>query len=99
SFHPHHCRLRFSAARPFVSPPCPSTPRFLPTSTHVVHPRRADIQCILLNVPLPRILMGFFSGRLSFTRFRVEGASPGNFGPEHLERLQAYQVGKQRVSA
>jgi hypothetical protein len=43
--------------------------------------------------------MGFFSGRLSFTRFRVEGASPGNFSPEHLDRLQAYQVGKQRVKA
>jgi hypothetical protein len=43
--------------------------------------------------------MGFFSGRLSFTRFRVEGASPGNFGPEHLERLQAYQIGKQRVNS
>lgn len=43
--------------------------------------------------------MSFFSGRLSFTRFRVAGASPGTFGPEHLQRLEAYQVGKQRVKA
>jgi len=43
--------------------------------------------------------MGFFSGRLSFTRFQVEGNSPGAFGPEHLERLEAYQIGKQRIAS
>src|SRR5438270_3430091 len=43
--------------------------------------------------------MGFFSGRLSFTRFRVNGPAPGLFGPEHLERLEAYQVGKARLAS
>jgi hypothetical protein len=43
--------------------------------------------------------MGFFSGRLSFARFRVNGAAPGLFGPEHLERLEAFQVGKARVAS
>jgi hypothetical protein len=43
--------------------------------------------------------MGFFSGRLSFTRFRVNGPAPGLFGPEHLERLDAFQVGKARVAS
>jgi hypothetical protein len=43
--------------------------------------------------------MGFFSGRVSFLRFRVNGPSPGLFGPEHLERLAAHAIGKQRVAA
>src|SRR2546430_390082 len=33
--------------------------------------------------------MGFFSGRVTCTRFRVVGHSPGLFGPEHLERVKA----------
>jgi hypothetical protein len=40
--------------------------------------------------------MGFFSGRITFGRFRVEGRSPGQFGPEHLERLAAGAIGKQK---
>src|SRR5262245_33247556 len=43
--------------------------------------------------------MGFFSGRASFTRFQVQGDAPGLFGPEHLERLEAFQVGKSRVAS
>src|SRR5256885_967226 len=43
--------------------------------------------------------MGFFSGRVTFARYRVKGASPGMFGPEHLERLQAHAIGKQRVGS
>jgi hypothetical protein len=43
--------------------------------------------------------MGFFSGRISFTRFRVSGQAPGLFGPEHLERLEAFQVGKARIAS
>jgi hypothetical protein len=43
--------------------------------------------------------MGFFSGRVTFARYRVNGPSPGMFGPEHLERLQALAIGKQRVAA
>jgi hypothetical protein len=44
--------------------------------------------------------MGFFSGRVTFARFRVVGPDPGLFGPEHLERLQAHASGRsQKVSA
>src|SRR5262245_42946996 len=43
--------------------------------------------------------MGFFSGRVTFARFRVNGASPGMFGPDHLERLQANAIGKQLVAS
>jgi len=42
--------------------------------------------------------MGFFSGRVSFARFRVTGPSPGLFGPDHLDRLSAHAAGKQRVA-
>jgi hypothetical protein len=41
--------------------------------------------------------MGFFSGRVTFARFRVDGPSPGLFGQEHLDRLQAHTIGKQRI--
>ncbi len=43
--------------------------------------------------------MGFFSGRVSFARYRVNGPSPGLFGPEHLERLASHAIGKQKVAA
>jgi hypothetical protein len=40
--------------------------------------------------------MGFFSGRVTFARFRVRGRSPRSFGPEHLDKLAAHAIGKQR---
>ncbi|MFO0842491.1 MAG: hypothetical protein U0797_08860 [Gemmataceae bacterium] len=43
--------------------------------------------------------MGFFSGRVSYLRFKVEGASPGLFGEEHLERLNAHRLGKARAAS
>jgi hypothetical protein len=43
--------------------------------------------------------MGFFSGRLTFARYRVNGPPPGLFGPEHLERLAAHGIGKQRIAS
>jgi hypothetical protein len=43
--------------------------------------------------------MGFFSGRLTFARFRVTGRSPRLFGSEHLDRLQAHAIGSQKVVA
>ena len=43
--------------------------------------------------------MGFFSGRVTCTRFRVVGHSPGTFGPEHLKRLENRAAGKQRTLA
>ncbi len=33
--------------------------------------------------------MGFFSGRVSYLRFRVDGPSPGIFGPDHLVKLSS----------
>src|SRR5436305_5157038 len=42
--------------------------------------------------------MGFFSGRVTFARFRVSGASPGMFGPDHLDALAAHAAGKQRIA-
>src|ERR1700722_7538427 len=44
-------------------------------------------------------LMGLFSGRVTFVRFRVNSPSPGMFGPEHLECLEAQVIGKQRTAA
>ncbi|MFO0881238.1 MAG: hypothetical protein U0840_28275 [Gemmataceae bacterium] len=43
--------------------------------------------------------MGFFSGRVSYLRFKVEGDSPGIFGEEHLERLSNFRIGTQRVAS
>jgi hypothetical protein len=43
--------------------------------------------------------MGFLSGRLTFARYRVNGPSPGLFGPEHLERLASHAIGTQRVAS
>jgi hypothetical protein len=42
--------------------------------------------------------MGFFSGRVTFARYKVNGPAPGLFGPEHLERLQAHAIGRQRLA-
>jgi hypothetical protein len=42
--------------------------------------------------------MGFFSGRVTFARYQVKGRSPGTFGPEYLERVQAHAIGRQRVA-
>ncbi len=43
--------------------------------------------------------MGFFSGRVTFLRCRVNGASPRMFRPQHLERLQGLAIGSQRQAA
>ena len=43
--------------------------------------------------------MGFLSGRVTCTRFRVTGRAPRSFGPEQLEQLAAHAIGKQRVAA
>jgi hypothetical protein len=40
--------------------------------------------------------MGFLSGRVAFARYRVGGRSPRMFGPDHLERLTAHAIGRQR---
>jgi hypothetical protein len=43
--------------------------------------------------------MSFFSGRVTFTRYRLAGKPPRQFGPEHLEKLAANAIGRQRVAA
>jgi hypothetical protein len=43
--------------------------------------------------------MGFFTGRATFLRFKVHGANPKRFGPDHLDRLKAHQAGRQRIAA
>ncbi len=43
--------------------------------------------------------MAFFTGRLSYLRFKVTGPAPGTFGPEHLERLERNRIGIQRIAA
>ncbi len=43
--------------------------------------------------------MGFLTGRVTCLRFHVTGRSPRTFGPEHLEKLAAHALGKQRVVA
>jgi hypothetical protein len=43
--------------------------------------------------------MGFCSGRVTLIRFRVQGANPKSFRPEHLERLKAHAIGKQRTAS
>ena len=43
--------------------------------------------------------MGFFSGRVTFSRFRVKGRAPGIFREEHLDRLRAHTIGKQRIAS
>jgi hypothetical protein len=42
--------------------------------------------------------MGFFSGRVTCCRYRVGGRAVRGFGPEHLERLEAHAIGKQRIA-
>jgi hypothetical protein len=42
--------------------------------------------------------MGFFTGRVTFLRYRVDGPTPGLFGPEHLEKLSAHAIGKQQIA-
>lgn len=43
--------------------------------------------------------MGFFSGRASFARYRVDLPAPRLFAEEHLERLAEHAAGRQRMVA
>src|SRR2546423_7961383 len=42
--------------------------------------------------------MGFLTGRVTCTRFRVTGRPSRSFGPEHLEKLAEHAIGRQRVA-
>jgi hypothetical protein len=43
--------------------------------------------------------MGFYTGRVSYLRFKVNGAAPRHFDDEHLERLADRQAGRQRIAS
>src|SRR3954463_15625774 len=43
--------------------------------------------------------MGFFSGRVTCMRFRVDGKAPRSFGTDFLESLAANAIGKQKIAA
>lgn len=43
--------------------------------------------------------MGFFSGRTTLSRYRIIGATPQLFGPEHLNALAERQSGRQRLAS
>lgn len=43
--------------------------------------------------------MGFFSGNISYARFRIPGYRPGTFTEEFLERLEAMSIGTQKVAS
>jgi hypothetical protein len=43
--------------------------------------------------------MGFFGGRVTFVRFKVQGSAPRIFGEKHLERLDANAIGRQKHAA
>lgn len=43
--------------------------------------------------------MGFFNGRASFLRFRVDGQAPRLFDDEHLDRLKDREAGRQRIAS
>lgn len=43
--------------------------------------------------------MGFFTGRVSFTRFKVGGRGPAQFGPEQLDNLARHAIGKQKKAS
>ncbi|MBM3980208.1 MAG: hypothetical protein FJ304_07975 [Planctomycetes bacterium] len=43
--------------------------------------------------------MGFYNGRATFLRFKVNGPAPRLFDDEHLDRLKDRQAGRQRIAA
>ena len=43
--------------------------------------------------------MGFFSGKVSFLRFKVNGKAPRAFGEEHIDRLSDRHAGRQRIAS
>jgi hypothetical protein len=43
--------------------------------------------------------MGFFTGRVTCSRFKVTGKTPRTFGPEHLEKLAEHAIGRQRTAS
>jgi hypothetical protein len=43
--------------------------------------------------------MGFFSGRATLLRFKVNGPAPRLFDEEHIDRLKDRQAGRQRIAS
>src|ERR1022692_1422337 len=40
--------------------------------------------------------MGFFAGRVTFLRYRVDESAPKSFGPKYLEQLSTHAIGRQQ---
>jgi hypothetical protein len=77
---------------------CPQTAKFIPayvcTFTWPALPHTFHI------LALQEYRMGFFSGRVSFARYRVLGEAPRLFDATHLDLLEQHAAGRQRfVSA
>lgn len=43
--------------------------------------------------------MGFFSGRVTFLRFKVNGPRPSHFDEDHLDRLNSRAAGRSRLAS
>ncbi|MCE9533885.1 MAG: hypothetical protein K8T89_22570, partial [Planctomycetes bacterium] len=43
--------------------------------------------------------MGFFTGRVTFTRFQVINTAPGIFGPDEIAKLAEHMAGRQRLAS
>src|SRR4051812_46509792 len=43
--------------------------------------------------------MGFFAGRATFLRFKVNGPNPRLFSDDHLQRLANHKAGRQRIAS
>ncbi|OWK39707.1 hypothetical protein [Fimbriiglobus ruber] len=43
--------------------------------------------------------MGFFTGRVTFLRFHVNGPNQRMFGEEHIERLKGFEAGRSRIAS
>lgn len=43
--------------------------------------------------------MGFLQGRVTYLRFRVDGPRPGLFSQDHLDSLEQFQAGRQRIAS
>lgn len=43
--------------------------------------------------------MAFFTGRVTFLRFRVDGPSPGSFSADHTDRLREFAAGRSRLAS
>src|SRR5262245_27304316 len=93
--------------------PGPSA-RSAPLTRPLLHPRLCQGRCLFRRRVSADLLvsdgliapprkgesrMGFFTGRVTFLRYRVDGTAPKLFGPEHLDQLASRAIGKQQTES